>query len=560
MTEDIEELLDDGEDYYTFLNIPRTATEDEINNAYRRLSRLYHPDKHTDPSRKVEAELLFSKTKKAYEVLSDAHMRAIYDNLGTAGLETQGWEVVQRTKTPNEIREEYERLARDREERRLQQRTNPKSSVTMTVNATDLFNVYDEESPYMDLRDIFGLPHIEISGMSLNQSIEAPLTSRDTAILSGNLSSHNGNGSGGINCSVRRITSEKGWGELEMGAGNGLNLAFKGFRNFSRGVFGNGSVLTHFTPNGLRVGTVATIANQLDKHTVGYLTWKAGMQSGMNTMIIRDTASHHIVFSAYIGIPHTYAALSFTHKMPDNDAKVKLTGKAGTFGAIFEYGAEKKVSQNSSLSASISLGVPTGVQLKVKLHRASQTYGMTILLCEEILPAPIMYGTMVPLVSWLAVQKLVIQPYLRQRKQTELQKQRENNKSRLLEKRREAKAAVDLMRETVKRIVDQEEARKGLVILQALYGQLVIEGTQEDECEVSEEIVDVTIPLQCLVKDSKLILQESSKCSLPGFYDPCPGEDKNLRVRYLFHAVTHEVTIKDTESLRIPKQSHRLET
>lgn len=74
----------------------------------------------------------------------------------------------------------------------------------------------------------------------------------------GNLSSHNGNGSGGINCSVRRITSEKGWGELELGAGNGLNIAFKGFRNFSRGVFGNGSVLTHFTPNGLRVGTVTS--------------------------------------------------------------------------------------------------------------------------------------------------------------------------------------------------------------------------------------------------------------------------------------------------------------
>ena len=46
------------------------ATDDEINNAYRRLSRLYHPDKHTDPERKVEAELLFSKTKRAYEGLS----------------------------------------------------------------------------------------------------------------------------------------------------------------------------------------------------------------------------------------------------------------------------------------------------------------------------------------------------------------------------------------------------------------------------------------------------------------------------------------------------------
>lgn len=40
---------------------------------------------------------------------------------------------------------------------------------------------------FLFFRDIFGLPHIEISGMSLNQSIEAPLTSRDTAILSGEL-------------------------------------------------------------------------------------------------------------------------------------------------------------------------------------------------------------------------------------------------------------------------------------------------------------------------------------------------------------------------------------
>lgn len=71
----------------------------------------------------------------------------------------------------------------------------------------------------------------------------------------------------------------------------------------------------------------SAMANQLDKHTVGYLTWKAGMQSGMNTMIIRDTPNLHLVFSAYIGIPHTYVALSYTHKMPDHEAKVKLTGK-----------------------------------------------------------------------------------------------------------------------------------------------------------------------------------------------------------------------------------------
>ena len=65
-----------------------------------------------------------------------------------------------------------------------------------------------------------------------------------------------------------------------------------------------------------------------------------------------------------------------------------------------------------------------------RLHRASQTYSTVFLLCEEILPAPIIYGTLVPLVSWMALQKLIIQPYLRQQKQTELIKQRESNRTR----------------------------------------------------------------------------------------------------------------------------------
>jgi DnaJ family protein C protein 11 len=121
---------------------PRTANDAEITAAYKRLARLYHPDKHHDAVKRAQAELLFSKLKNAHEVLSDPHKRAIYDCLGAAGLQEQGWEVVQRTRTPQEIRAEYESLARLREERRLQQRTNPSSKLSMTVNATDLFDRY----------------------------------------------------------------------------------------------------------------------------------------------------------------------------------------------------------------------------------------------------------------------------------------------------------------------------------------------------------------------------------------------------------------------------------
>lgn len=78
-------------------------------------------------------------------VLSDPHQRAIYDSLGTKGLEIEGWEIVQRTKTPAEIRAEYEQLAEERAERRKKQATNPSGNITIAVNATDLFNPYDDE-------------------------------------------------------------------------------------------------------------------------------------------------------------------------------------------------------------------------------------------------------------------------------------------------------------------------------------------------------------------------------------------------------------------------------
>lgn len=121
------------------------ATPEEVNSAYRNLSRVYHPDKHVETEKKVKAELLFNRTKRAYEVLSDPHKRAIYDSLGVKGLETEGWEIVHRTRTPAEIREEYEQLARERNERRLQQRTNPKGNITINVNATEIFNPYGDE-------------------------------------------------------------------------------------------------------------------------------------------------------------------------------------------------------------------------------------------------------------------------------------------------------------------------------------------------------------------------------------------------------------------------------
>lgn len=120
---DDAELLEVDDDYYAFLNLPRDvssafnlllarfftfhnstprfhaisqATLEQINAAYKTLSRVYHPDKHTDPAKKKDAELIFNRVKTAHAVLSNPEDRQIYDLLGTKGLRTDGLELIPR--------------------------------------------------------------------------------------------------------------------------------------------------------------------------------------------------------------------------------------------------------------------------------------------------------------------------------------------------------------------------------------------------------------------------------------------------------------------------------
>lgn len=149
-------------------------------------------------------------------------------------------------------------------------------------------------------------------------------------------------------------------------------------------------------------------------------------------------------------------------------------------------------------------------------------YTFPIHLCEEIMPAPIFYGTIVPLIVYVVVKKTIVEPFLKDKQQKKLEKQRQNNRQRLIEKRKEAEAAIELMRATYSRICGDEENKRGLIIVKALYGKIAQVTDEVTELAGGENIIheciDVTIPLQCLVKDSKLVLHEQSKVRKIGIF------------------------------------------
>ena len=110
----------------------------------------------------------------------------------------------------------------------------------------------------------------------------------------------------------------------------------------------------------------------------------------------------------------------------------------------------------------------------------------------------------------------------------------------------------EMMQSYANSIRKLELERKGLVILQAFYGDAVAIGVPE-MVRTMKGALDVTVALQFMVKDSKLRLYAGSKKEYMGFCNLAEeGAKVKLYVRYSFNGFVYEIEVEDLEPLYLP--------
>ncbi|XP_022337606.1 dnaJ homolog subfamily C member 11-like [Crassostrea virginica] len=549
--------MDDGDgfqadDLYVLLNVDKKATNQEISKAYRRMSKIFHPDRHHDPEKKKQADIFFNKIKNAYEILSDPNKREIYNRYGMEGLNVQGLEIITRTKSPAEIIAELDRLKYEEEQRRLQ-RTSPAGEIEVRINATNLFGSSADDADYEpDYED--DLTYVEITEIHVSQSVEYPLTPKDTTIIGGTVSTKNGIGSGNFLVGYRRQTSDKGWVQGNLGFGSGMSFGLQGYRQLTKRCYGKISTFlgTDEAMTRQTVGLSFLLSNQFDRCFRGEMALMVAVRPSLRTTIHYDNEKNRAIFSVQVG-KNNFAKAVLERSFESHINNMRFEVILGNVGWFFSYGVKMKVSEFSMIHAKLKITNNGGVSLDMGARRGQQSYFFPIQLSEQVLPSSIFYGTFLPTVAYFAVKKLIIDPYVRRKESEDLKKKQERDSDELLQKKKDAEAAVELMQRTVEKSLEYETNRNGLIILKALYGRLA---TQDGEL-VDSECIDVKIPLQAQVTESQLIILESNtKSDLPGFYDPCPGQDKSLYIRYTFRNRPHQVTYDDKDPIRLPLQRH----
>ncbi|CCO29493.1 DnaJ homolog subfamily C member 11 [Rhizoctonia solani AG-1 IB] len=209
----------------------------------------------------------------------------------------------------------------------------------------------------------------------------------------------------------------------------------------------------------------------------------------------------------------------------------------GGLGMVVEVNGTAKLAEATTVRVGVGAALPGGVSLKL------QEFDLNLAL----------YTAVIPSISAVLVNHYIIKPQREKRTKGRLDVLRERQSEMLEEERKQAEHYIESIREQVKRKLETEKTSDGLIISEARYGPAKF-------IDDKNRTIDVSVPLQLLVNGSQLVIPGGrSKAGLLGFYDPCLGERKSLRVKYTFRSRLHQVTVEDRAPVELPLRAHAIE-
>ncbi|KAM3687007.1 hypothetical protein ACJW31_10G043700 [Castanea mollissima] len=525
---------------YALLNISPEASDEEIRKAYRQWAQIYHPDKYQELHMKDIATENFQRICEAYEILSDANKRQIYDIYGMEGL-TSGLELGPKLNKVEELKEELERLRKMKEQEKISAHFRPSGTILANMS----------------------LPHLLkgdgiMRGMAMTSEIQSQISKNNAIAIGGNLAVSGNSGGGAASAVFRHQISPAASVEFMAAAGLRALVGVQTSRQLS-----SHSTATMALAISLRDGSL-NLSNswtrQLTETANANIQLAVGPESSIAVGWQKKEEKMSAAGEVKFGTSSFLASAHYTHRF-SSKSHGRIVGKVGSTTLELEVGGGRKISNFSTVRMLYSIGIQ-GIVWKFELHRGGQKLIIPILLSRHLNPVFATGAFILPTSLYFVLKKFVFKPYYLKREKQKALENVEKTSAKVQEARAAAEKAQKLLQNVANRKRNRQLETNGLIITRALYGNRTAlsrnDESRETQHELTSQVLDVTLPLNFLVSESgQLKLHEGVKKSgIMGFCDPCPGEPKQLHVEYTYRGGRYQVVVDDYEELLIPQESH----
>eukprot|EP00762_Andalucia_godoyi_P001067 ANDGO_02012.mRNA.1 Chaperone protein dnaJ 13 len=257
---------------------------------------------------------------------------------------------------------------------------------------------------------------------------------------------------------------------------------------------------------------------------------------------------------------HQLGDLQRTHGKVTVRADTLNTEEMTGIGFGLETSLSRAFGEHNRCGIGLNIGLINGISLTLRFDRGGQKIVLPVVIAS-------LFDWKSALASYAIVGSVIAvlqfgfwKPGDAAKRKREAEEKKKEQTEWVSREKERASMEQQIIKNVVARKLAEEEAKNGLVVVNAKFGLL----DEEDSVEGQDRVADVTLAMQALVDENSRIVVSASvpKGRLDGFWDPAPDRplrDKSLRIVYRFQGHLHAVDIRDGEAILLPQQSHRVD-